>query len=415
MTDSFDIEGDSIDFDEFQEWLGHVADTEGTSRRSVLNDLVSTYWILNELTEEIDPEIGTARKEQPNEEQPPTDVVEAIRAVAELFDNRNDQEERTVDPDLLRLIETTRRPADQESRTHGFDLLRLEQRLGRTDDRLSDVATELETVRSELTALSERVETTGDWDPNEVERRQDAIEEVVSERIDWLEEKVDALYLELLDAIEDQSEDVSHLSVTMENVEEQTSDLASDLERERRRRQREGRRLREEIEGQLETAREETDDRLQTLTLSFQGAIDEIEEHLHDLYDRDDAEEERLDELVAVLDESLTTLFTTAEERTALEQLLEEAQQAGIRTATCRSCERSVDLDLLTRPACPHCDRVFSGIETERSFLRRRHELTTRIPGYQFDVPPLSSRLDQPEREESGRDDLDPDIVLDTE
>jgi hypothetical protein len=38
-----------------------------------------------------------------------------------------------------------------------------------------------------------------------------------------------------------------------------------------------------------------------------------------------------------------------------VDSLKEAAAELGVRTSECETCERTVDIGLLTEPACPHC------------------------------------------------------------
>ena len=57
------------------------------------------------------------------------------------------------------------------------------------------------------------------------------------------------------------------------------------------------------------------------------------------------------------------------EDRAALEGVLRAANQRGITTADCEACGGTVDLGLLTEPACPHCESPVNGVEPKSGFF----------------------------------------------
>lgn len=113
------------------------------------------------------------------------------------------------------------------------------------------------------------------------------------------------------------------------------------------------------VERDLETTRGELEAVRET-TEGVEGRIDEgfenYRELLERLLDRTETIESRLDTLG-------TTVFSVREgeeARKRLADLARTANRAGVRTAACDACEASVDIGLLTDPACPHCETAFS-------------------------------------------------------
>ena len=52
MSDSWDrAGGPPVDADAFQEWVTHTAESRGVNERELINQLVSAYWILDEMND----------------------------------------------------------------------------------------------------------------------------------------------------------------------------------------------------------------------------------------------------------------------------------------------------------------------------------------------------------------------------
>jgi prefoldin subunit 5 len=71
----------------------------------------------------------------------------------------------------------------------------------------------------------------------------------------------------------------------------------------------------------------------------------------------------RVANAVVDLRRRVATLESGLEERDAVSDLREAANRRGISEAACGSCGESVQIGLLDRPACPHCESPFDGVE----------------------------------------------------
>ena len=69
MSDSWDrAGGPPVDADAFQEWVTHTAESRGVDERELINQLVSAYWILDEMNDvggDVDgPSTAGSRREE---------------------------------------------------------------------------------------------------------------------------------------------------------------------------------------------------------------------------------------------------------------------------------------------------------------------------------------------------------------
>lgn len=88
-----------------------------------------------------------------------------------------------------------------------------------------------------------------------------------------------------------------------------------------------------------------------------------------------------LDYLVDTTDDLNDTLHAVAEQQQTLQDeqakqdelvdLKQRASRLGVHTATCESCETSVDIQLLPTPDCPECGNRFEDIEPASGWLGR--------------------------------------------
>jgi chromosome segregation ATPase len=118
-----------------------------------------------------------------------------------------------------------------------------------------------------------------------------------------------------------------------------------------------------------ETATEaaETADRaLATAEAARDAAGDETETEVGDLRETTARLEERAETLARVAVDArdeIRALRNTERERAAADELRRTANRNGDTVAKCGDCGGRVDLGLLSRPRCPHCETDVSGVE----------------------------------------------------
>lgn len=374
MKDQFDG-GAEIDFEEFQGWLTQMAAQEGTSTEAILERLVSTYWIANELSEtlsegdhsNVDPPSETRDDENLTEE-----LVEAIKHITE---DQNTPSTVSVDPAMIQLVQALQagnHPSQPTGQSPDPGFASLQQSL-------ASIETELKKLHETPTGAHERDQT--------------------EERIDEIERTFDVVYKEVRDVL-DATNELAH--ETAEDVEDIRSDIsveasqrAADIERVTNQFEEVQDRVSsldmkvKAVSNGIEENRAELDQAID----SFQETIDEIESYLEGVHERLDGVDNARGELIDVLDSRLTSLLERDAERERLDQIFDTAHTEGLTEANCESCGETIALGVLASPACPHCNRQFSGLDVKRKFLRSRAILQTMAPGSTVDVEGIGPTL----------------------
>jgi septal ring factor EnvC (AmiA/AmiB activator) len=96
---------------------------------------------------------------------------------------------------------------------------------------------------------------------------------------------------------------------------------------------------------------------------------EEILEYLTDATDDLDRRIGTLSEAVADVRTDLDHVVTAEHGRRAVDDLRTAANRHGQRSAACGDCESTVDVALLSRPRCPHCEATFVDFEPSQGFF----------------------------------------------
>lgn len=107
-------------------------------------------------------------------------------------------------------------------------------------------------------------------------------------------------------------------------------------------------------------------EQISAIETDVESVVNTVEE-AESIHERLDTVDEKLDRLARVIVTLQRENQRNARNSEALNQIKRTAHEAGTQTADCGSCETSVRLSLLTEPACPHCDRRFTGLEPPNS------------------------------------------------
>ena len=110
---------------------------------------------------------------------------------------------------------------------------------------------------------------------------------------------------------------------------------------------------------------------------NYEEVLEYLTEQTEALEDEADDRSAKLSTVAnAVVDlrRRVAALEGSMEEHAAVAELREAANRRGISEAACGSCGGSVRIGLLDRPACPHCESPFDGIESRGWF--RSNQLT---------------------------------------
>ncbi|PSQ56592.1 MAG: hypothetical protein BRD23_09320 [Halobacteriales archaeon SW_9_67_25] len=343
----------------FEEWVEKTAKSKDISRGEVLDQMLSSYWILEELTGMMDEAEqgdsgGQLQKDTAGGDTEHGDRT--ARASGESVDSGGggDHPEADGSSELIRefqdlrsaILELTERPDIDRQEGPAAGLVDDPQVSARPQQRTDD------RLRRALSDLQDRVKTLSE-DLSEVQDRHDR-------DVDDLQTDIDET-LDTLDTLESSVDDLvghSELESLAGSLEEELSrieDATAELE---------GRLTRIE-EGQSETAGEVAD--LSEGQSELEGRLDRefdsIENLFQHLLDTTDDLEHRLGAISDSHEADMESVEAAVAERDRLATVMREAHRKGVSTAVCDNCETTVDLRLLHEPHCPECDRSISGVE----------------------------------------------------
>lgn len=320
------------EFEAFEEWLEETAHREGSNPESVLNELMSTYWILKELTEltgETEYEDMIEGEPTPDEDAPDGDhraIVEVIESIAKMNAGQGQADATTapssIDPGIIQLIEALR-PKEGRAQSEGLSHYRLER------------------LRDEVEKLSRTLETVTD--------QTDELDETVDEALARQERRLGRL-----------KQDVTALEAAIEAGTE--SEAVEALE---------------ERVHQHET---EVDERITVLDERFENAYASIKRILEHLLSSTEGNEQRIEAVVDVVEDELGDLSEAHRDYDRLAGLKRDANRQNIKAPTCDSCETTIDLSLLSEPYCPNCDRPIVGVDAEPKLFGQHETARTRAP-----------------------------------
>ena len=118
---------------------------------------------------------------------------------------------------------------------------------------------------------------------------------------------------------------------------------------------------------------------------NFESVLDHVLSRVEDLEDRSTL----LASAVVDLRDRRNAIVEREQRRAEAERLKLAANRLGVRTAACDDCGSDVDLALLTRAECPHCDASIADVHA-RSSIFGSHALETGDP------PALTGRVEPP-------------------
>lgn len=130
-------------------------------------------------------------------------------------------------------------------------------------------------------------------------------------------------------------------------------------------------------------------DRLDESVGTIEDGFENYEEVLTFLVEETEAIQDRLDTLARAVVAVRSDVESIAARRARREQVRElkrAASQYGVRRADCESCDATIEIALLTEPACPHCASQFTDLAPGTRFLRS-NTLETGAPPALTDGP----------------------------
>ncbi len=313
MTNPFEDSAEAaVDIGQFNEWLEQTAEREGTSTDELLGQLVSTYWILSELTELVDEspydtlsaqtaaEEGSSTSAETTEDDEAgsrSELVDVVQSIAEMHSKPEPQQQssQAIDSSVLELIRSM-----NQGGSGG----------GNQGMSYRDVRAMVDDVKS-------------------VEEDVSGLRQEVSGRLDSLESTVDDLG---------------------GTVEQNTSVIQ-----------------------ELTAEGTERSNRLDAIESRFESSYDDVREILSHLLDETDEHDAKLDTIVDAYDDDVTAIKHRQRRQVDLAELKTDAARRDLSRATCEHCDNAFNIALLGEPACPHCDREITEFAKQSgSFGRKR-------------------------------------------
>jgi len=354
MSDSWDrAGGPPVDADAFQEWVTHTAESRGVDERELINQLVSAYWILDEMNDvagdtDVPSTIGPRREEGTDTDGSSVEsrsVGGSDIGRSDVDDTGNSSDDDDAGGDDARSHgehgESTRgssgvdegdRSTADDAISHEINALRssiqthFEVTQAVTDLRreVSDLSLEVETQRSRREEFTDRI-------TDELTRLHGRVESIDTDDDAELQDRVDAVKREL----ETVTKRVAGLERTIDDVQADQQELDAWVDN--------------EFDG------------IESLFRDLIGRSDTHAARMDDLDERLVALEDQLGETETDLQPALEAVA----DREAIADLRREALDAGANAAACARCGTTVDLSMLDEPACPDCGATFHGIDTD--------------------------------------------------
>ena len=338
---SEDSRSDEVVFDSaaFEEWVEKTAESKDISRGEVLDQMLSSYWILEELTgmmDEAEQGHTGARLQGDTAGDASENSSQEAHASGEGADTSVGGSDRPDDDgssELIRefqdlrsaILELTDRPGTEGQRAASGGQVGDHQVSAplqrRTDERL----------QTTLSELQDRVENLSE----EVSDIEETLESSVDDLVGHSELESLAVSLEEeLSRIEDATGELEDRLTQLEEVQSETAGEVADLA---------------DGQSELEARLDREFDSIENLFQHLLDATDDIEHRVGAISDSHEGDMESVEEALA--------------ERERLATVMRQAYQNNVSTAVCDNCETKVDLRLLQEPHCPGCDRSVSGVE----------------------------------------------------
>jgi len=192
----------------------------------------------------------------------------------------------------------------------------------------------------------------------------------VAERLDRLDDDVDAIGDEMEDLVGDVRDRVIQVKREADAKAPADHDHAD---------------LREQVESAAATAEDALDaaETAAERAAAAEDALDDVAETVERLSTRQDT----LARVAVDVRDRVREMQNETRARAAADDLRRTANRNGDRTASCEACGEAVDLSLLTRPRCPHCDEGITDVEPSK-LLRKARLRTGDRPALEGETPP---------------------------
>jgi predicted Zn-ribbon and HTH transcriptional regulator len=392
------------DAESFGEWIEQVAESRGVSEDELLHQLMSSYWMMDELATVIDDlEIDAGRgisgtgspaesgrsTTDPESKSDPSDRERASRSGSELGDPEEAPSPADYDDGVIPLIETLKdwksertQPESSSVDDNLIDLIKViqggnqaggpGQSAAETRDRDGpDAGGVSETVQL-IRALKEFNDSSGGGNIQEQLAAEQKHREL-ADQIEDLEAEIEAASEEVQQVDEATQQRTREVAKQLQQLDSRLDAIEETLQ------DKPDAEAVDQIEGklgevadQITKVRGEVDSRFDEVDTEFEN-VEQILNHLFDQVDENDSRTETLNEQLSRIQSRMHVL----DDLEAAKDLQREAHDAGVSTATCGSCREAVDVDQLTEPACPYCSAEFDGLTEEKKWGLFRHQVLT--------------------------------------
>lgn len=281
-----------------------MAAEKGVTESELLDEIMSSYWVLEDLSDVIVDQDVEPREQRLDEPE------------SEAADRQPAAPEATT-------------PARQPT-TPREDVAEAEPKQPEDELEISGIEQELEKLRTVIDELS-----------NEDEISEDRPAEAGAESTDPDDEFGEYKQAET-------EEEITPGSGAIDQIDAELGEIRSRIG---------------ELETQFQTRRQEFEAEQDQLESWLENEFDNVEKVLEHLLSTTDNIEYRLGSAIEAHREQLEPLQEAYKEQSKLSTLKTEALQKGVETAECDDCGCEVSIGMLPEPYCPDCEREFTGVE----------------------------------------------------
>ncbi|MCQ4333677.1 hypothetical protein KM295_09345 [Natronomonas sp. F2-12] len=321
-----------VDSASFEEWLEQAAESKGVPKQELMNQMLSSYWILDELTGLVgeaelqsgidrqskgpaDPQSGSetgvqARDTGGNNQNIPTQSPDS--APTEGSDGTSTEESiHEIQSAIQQLLEAQSAEEESPGTAPTLD--------GGVVSVVSELQRQVGSFESKIDDIEDRQSSQFDRLSNEFQLLIDRVDELERQRDRFVERT----------ELEPLSDDIRDLNDRLDDLRAENEDLRAANE-------------------DLESRVDREFDNIEDLFRRLLNAIDDL-----------DAE---LDTATESVRDDLEPIERREAERKQLADLKTQALSREIRRGSCESCGQRIDLALLESPECPNCTARFVGV-----------------------------------------------------
>jgi predicted nucleic acid-binding Zn-ribbon protein len=363
-----------VDFDPaaLEEWLDQTAEKKSISRSELIDQMLSSYWIIEEGAGMMDP--SDTDMEHPSDTDMGEAVDRSLPRIGQGDDEAGEDNSEQDIPQLLEEIEALRSAIlEHEERLQTVQANHGQGPQGRagvegnrstgpgaSEGQITELRRSIDELSSRVTNLEVGGETPAEGD-------------VDTETAAELEAKIADIETKLAthgEAVEaERFENLQEFAEGLEDGQNSIKESLRDL----------GEGLAQLEDSQLEIGQEVNELRSEQVALEEQidEEFDGVERVLQHLIDKTENLEYRVGAIAETHEEDLEPVSEHLERKERLRELQAEAQRKDISTAVCDHCDGEIDISLLSDPNCPSCDRENSGLKRAGLNPFRNHVFET--------------------------------------